>query len=33
MFKYSITAYVEDKKGYYLNPEQVTPYHCLRKKC
>lgn len=25
MFKYSITAYVEDKTGYYLGSEKVTP--------
>lgn len=25
MFKYSITAYVKDKTGYYLGSEQVTP--------
>lgn len=25
MFKYNITAYVEDKTGYYLGSEQVTP--------
>ena len=25
MFKYYITAWVEDKTGYYLTSEQVTP--------